>query len=350
VATGAANVADANRRLAEEQAAAAGTTLSAAESGDVWRDSMIQQAAAAQGPLRQAILDYIASVEGVPPEKLTAIQAAVEAGDLEEAQRLLDEASATRAAELRAEAQTDLAAADLDAAAAAARVAVIVADAEKQAAEEDLTGLAAQERTAEIVAEALTSDANADLELSAEDREAIVTAIARTGTAESVLANLARPRETTLRVKVQQTVTKLFGWGVDNAEGGIYRGVSGFKAFANGGMTRLRDAAVFPPGRTLFAFREPETKGETFIPHAPSKRRRALEIWRQTGRILGATHMADGGIMAAPTPLAAGGGATFSFTVAGNVYGVDDLERHFRDFQRRLEATQRAGSRYGGTA
>jgi hypothetical protein len=33
---------------------------------------------------------------------------------------------------------------------------------------------------------------------------------------------------------------------------------------------------------------EPETGGESYIPHAASKRGKSLDIWRQTGRILGA--------------------------------------------------------------
>jgi hypothetical protein len=34
---------------------------------------------------------------------------------------------------------------------------------------------------------------------------------------------------------------------------------------------------------------EPETGGESYIPHAKSKRARSLQIWEETGRILGAS-------------------------------------------------------------
>jgi hypothetical protein len=162
VVSSASNAADAAQRLAEEQAASNGAALSAAQAGDIWRDSMIEQAGAA-GALSGPILDYVATVEGIPPEKLTEIKAMVAAGDLEGAKAALDAASETRTAQIAAEAQVAAATADLNAVASAQRVADIVAQAWTTAADEGLDGVAAQNRVAEILGQALTGEANADL-------------------------------------------------------------------------------------------------------------------------------------------------------------------------------------------
>jgi SLT domain-containing protein len=63
-----------------------------------------------------------------------------------------------------------------------------------------------------------------------------------------------------------------------NAEGGHY-------AQIGNGITRV--------------WNEPETGGEAYIPLAPSKRDRSIDIWAQTGRSLGV--FADGGILGATT-------------------------------------------------
>jgi hypothetical protein len=162
VVSSASGAADAAVRLAQEQAAANGAALTAAQSGDVWRDSMIAQAAAA-GDLQGPILDYVGVVEGIPPEKMTEIKALVAAGDIAGAQALLDSLSETRTAQIAAEAQVAAATADLEAVTSAQRVADIVAAAWTQAAAEGLDGVAAQQRVAEILGQALTGEANADL-------------------------------------------------------------------------------------------------------------------------------------------------------------------------------------------
>jgi tape measure domain-containing protein len=67
---------------------------------------------------------------------------------------------------------------------------------------------------------------------------------------------------------------------------------------ADGGF--LPDQAVIqqPVGtRGLVQWAEPETKGEAFIPLAPEKRGRSIDIWAQTGRLLGV--FASGGILGA---------------------------------------------------
>ena len=91
-----------------------GATATATGKLDAQNQSLLTAAATAKGPARQAILDYIATLNGIPPEKMTEIQAAIDRGDLEEAQRLLDEASANRQATINADADTAQANRDID--------------------------------------------------------------------------------------------------------------------------------------------------------------------------------------------------------------------------------------------
>jgi hypothetical protein len=56
--------------------------------------------------------------------------------------------------------------------------------------------------------------------------------------------------------------------------------------FADGGVED--HTAQMARGGAMRVWAEPETEGESYIPHAASKRPRSLDIWRQTGRILGA--------------------------------------------------------------
>jgi len=60
----------------------------------------------------------------------------------------------------------------------------------------------------------------------------------------------------------------------------------------------LPSSATIQPAtgtRGLIQWAEPETHGEAFIPLAPAKRARSLDIWERTGKLLGA--FADGGIL-----------------------------------------------------
>lgn len=92
----AADLADAQVTLAEKQATASGETLTATQKQDLFNQSMLASAASATGPMKTALEDYINSANGIPAEKATAISAAIEAGDIETATRLINEASADR--------------------------------------------------------------------------------------------------------------------------------------------------------------------------------------------------------------------------------------------------------------
>ena len=52
--------------------------------------------------VKRAALDYVESLKGIPPDKKTAIVAAISAGDLQEVQRLLDELTKQRVVDIRA--------------------------------------------------------------------------------------------------------------------------------------------------------------------------------------------------------------------------------------------------------
>jgi hypothetical protein len=112
--------AKAHQELYESLTDAAGATATATGKIDAQNSALLASAATAKGPAKAAILDYIAAVNGIPPEKMTDIRAAVARGDLDEAKRLLDEASASREAAFIADANNAALAQtnkDLDAAA-----------------------------------------------------------------------------------------------------------------------------------------------------------------------------------------------------------------------------------------
>jgi hypothetical protein len=64
--------------------------------------------------MRDAVLDYIGQVNGIPPEKVSEIRALIEEGKIDEANAMLDEASRTRDAAIQAEALTAQAESDLN--------------------------------------------------------------------------------------------------------------------------------------------------------------------------------------------------------------------------------------------
>lgn len=109
----ATGVADAAVKLGDDQAAAAGQTQSATAKLDTWNASMLGSASTANGPLHEAIVNHIASVNGIPAEKVTEILAATP--NIDEQKRLLDEASANRKLTITADADTSAAASAVDA-------------------------------------------------------------------------------------------------------------------------------------------------------------------------------------------------------------------------------------------
>lgn len=65
--------------------------------------------------------------------------------------------------------------------------------------------------------------------------------------------------------------------------------------YANGDVRNGHTAQIAPAGAWR-VWAEDETGGEAYIPLAPSKRGRSLDIWQETGRRLGVEGFADGGV------------------------------------------------------
>lgn len=100
----AVDMSDALVDMESDLAAAEGRTLTASQKTGIWNRSMLDAAAAASGPLRTAILDYVASVNGVPAEKVTDIRALIDQGRIAEAERVLNQTGRTRNAQINADA------------------------------------------------------------------------------------------------------------------------------------------------------------------------------------------------------------------------------------------------------
>jgi hypothetical protein len=107
VAQSASGLADATVRQWEEQATANGVTLTAVQKQDIWNKKMVESASTLDGPMRDAVLDHIANVNGIPAEKVSEIKALLDEGKVAEAEAALAEASRTRATIIKAEAKTD---------------------------------------------------------------------------------------------------------------------------------------------------------------------------------------------------------------------------------------------------
>lgn len=86
---------------------------------------------------------------------------------------------------------------------------------------------------------------------------------------------------------------------VEERHGGIRN--YGALSFARGGRLppsgrTLPQNATIKRGGPLVQWAEPGTGGEAFIPLGQSNRKRSMEIWRKTGRLIGALNFARGGV------------------------------------------------------
>ena len=93
----------AHQSLYESMTETAGAVVTATGKLDAQNDTLLQTAATARGPAKQAIIEYILQLNQIPDDKKTDIIAAIRAGDLETAKRLLDDASVTRTAAYQAD-------------------------------------------------------------------------------------------------------------------------------------------------------------------------------------------------------------------------------------------------------
>jgi TP901 family phage tail tape measure protein len=118
------------------------------------------------------------------------------------------------------------------------------------------------------------------------------------------------------------------GGGLQQRDGGVV------DFFSAGGLREQHVAQIAPAGAWR-VWAEPETGGEAYIPLAPSKRRRSVEIWQETGRRL--QMFASGGIAGAgatnPT-----GGRPLSVVAAGmtSIEQIRALVDAWKDYNEQL--------------
>lgn len=107
----------------------------------------------------------------------------------------------------------------------------------------------------------------------------------------AMLQELARTRTAFIRVVTTgATRAPTVGRTLMEADGGVV------DYYANGGLREKHVAQIAAAG-SLRVWAEPETGGESYIPLAPSKRARSLQIWQETGRRLGVQGFANGAVV-----------------------------------------------------
>lgn len=83
--------------------------------------------------------------------------------------------------------------------------------------------------------------------------------------------------------------------------------------YASGAIRENHVAQIAPAGAWR-VWAEDETGGESYIPLHPSKRRRSLDIWQETGRRLGVRNLASGAVLGGPSLAVGSGSVTNEFT------------------------------------
>lgn len=98
----------------------------------------------------------------------------------------------------------------------------------------------------------------------------------------------AIPNVTYKRVQLDSFTVGNFDVSIPNAHGNV------IEAYANGGIRENHVAQLARGGATRI-WNEPETGGETYLPHALSKRPRAEQLMSETASIFGGTYIPGGG-------------------------------------------------------
>lgn len=117
----------------------------------------------------------------------------------------------------------------------------------------------------------------------------------------SIEANVRKTGISRIQIRSVGGGVYKIGSGFFQADGGILATLADgrvVKRFAGGGVED-HTAQIAPGGRggAVRVWAEEETGGESYIPLAASKRARSREIWRETGKRLGMTEWADGGLL-----------------------------------------------------
>lgn len=116
--------------------------------------------------------------------------------------------------------------------------------------------------------------------------------IAETADADAKLTALkakldAIPNVTYKRVQLDSFTVGNFDVSIPNADGNV------FESYANGGVRENHVAQMARAGAWR-VWAEPETGGESYIPHAASKRGRSEQLMAETAQILGGTYIPSG--------------------------------------------------------
>lgn len=117
--------------------------------------------------------------------------------------------------------------------------------------------------------------------------------IAETANAEAKLATLkamldAIPNVTYKKVQLDSFTVGNFDVSIPNASGNV------IESYANGGVRENHVAQMARAG-AMRVWAEPETGGESYIPHAASKRARSEQILAETASIFGGTYIPGAG-------------------------------------------------------
>lgn len=154
-----------------------------------------------------------------------------------------------------------------------------------------LVKLGALGEGATIQVDSLTDEAMSRLEdlgltvTTLPDGKVTVTAVG-VDTVESAITNLTRPRGVSLYVSADYSnVPASLRKSVANEAGGVYT-TPGVKEFAKGGIATTMASGIYAGG-PIYKFAEKHLPWETFISGAPQYRARSIDIWKQTGQLLG---------------------------------------------------------------
>ena len=131
-------------------------------------------------------------------------------------------------------------------------------------------------------------------------RTEVLSAFDRGGVSAAIAALQSVPESKTVTITtINRTIYQQYGstgMTMMEANGGVV------DFYANGGFSRRENhVAQIAPAGAWRMWAEPETGGEAYIPLSVNKRKRSLDIWRETGRRLGVTGFAEGGFHTAPS-------------------------------------------------
>lgn len=151
-------------------------------------------------------------------------------------------------------------------------------------------------------------------------------------------ASIAGLTGKTVTIKVKADLPPGISMGMlqHQANGGVV------KYYASGGLES--HVAQMAPAGSWRVWAEPETGGESYIPHAPAKRKRSVEVLRQTNEILGSPLQERG---AGAVAVASGAAQYFQFGPGSVVLDVSRI-KSVQDLLALLSTIQTTARQFGG--